>query len=181
MRLVADANNAGAPITGAGDRPSQAWVGPHHSAVITGIARGGLDALIALAGEKSPRGRTGMLCDNPQVQDAVGRADAILNAGRTYRTATITALWNTIAAGNETSLEQRARCRLASTNAADSARQAMDLMYRHGGSTSFKIQSRLAECWRDLHVVGQTATIAPEWYPIAGRALMGMDAGPRLR
>ena len=100
-----------------------------------------------------------MLCDNPQVQDAVGRADAILNAGRVYRSAMIAELWNTIAAGGETTLEQRARCRLASTYAADSAREAMDLVYRHGGSTSFKRESRLAECWRDLHVVGQTVTV----------------------
>jgi alkylation response protein AidB-like acyl-CoA dehydrogenase len=161
--------------------PSQCWVGPHHSAVITGIARAGIDALIALAGEKTPRGRTGMLCDNPQVQDAVGRADAILNAGRAYRSAMITELWHTIAAGRETTLEQRARCRLAAVYAADNARQAMDLMYRHGGSTSFQRQSRLAECWRDLHVVGQTVTIAPEWYPIGGRVYLGMDPGPRLR
>jgi indole-3-acetate monooxygenase len=161
--------------------PSQAWVGPHHSAVITGIARAGIDALIALACEKTPRGRTGMLCDNPQVQDAVGRADAILNAGRVYRGAMIAELWNTIAGGQQTTLEQRARCRLASTYAADSARTAMDLVYRHGGSTSFKRESRLAECWRDLHVVGQTVTVAPEWYPIGGRALLGMDSGSRLR
>ena len=161
--------------------PSQAWVGPHHCAVITGIARAGIDALAALAIEKTPRGRTGMLCDNPQVQEAVGRADAILNAGRVYRSAMIAELWNTIASGQETTLEQRARCRLASTYAADSAREAMDLVYRHGGSTSFKRESRLAECWRDLHVVGQTVTVAPEWYPIGGRALLGMDPGPRLR
>jgi indole-3-acetate monooxygenase len=161
--------------------PSQAWVGPHHSSVITGIARAGIDALIALAVEKTPRGRTFRLCDNPQVQDAVGRADAILNAGRVYRSAMIAELWNTIAGGGETTLEQRARCRLASTYAADSAREAMDLVYRHGGSTSFKRESRLAECWRDLHVVGQTVTIAPEWYPIGGRGLLGMDTGPRLR
>ena len=161
--------------------PSQAWVGPHHSAVITGIARAGIDALIALAVEKTPRGRTGMLCENPQVQDAVGRADAVLNAGRNYRGAMIADLWNTIAAGKETTLEQRARCRLASTYAADSAREAMDLVYRHGGSTSFKRESRLAECWRDLHVVGQTVTVGPEWYPVGGRALLGMDPGLRLR
>jgi alkylation response protein AidB-like acyl-CoA dehydrogenase len=161
--------------------PSQAWVGPHHSSVITGIARAGIDALIELAVEKMPRGRTFRLGDSPQVQDAVGRADSILNAGRGYRSATIRDMWNTIAAGGETTLEQRARCRLASTNAADCAREAMDLVYRHGGSTSFKRESRLAECWRDLHVVGQTVTVGPEWYPIAGRALMGMDPGPRLR
>jgi alkylation response protein AidB-like acyl-CoA dehydrogenase len=149
--------------------------------VICGIARAGIDALIALAVEKSPRGRTGMLCEYPQVQDAVGRADAILGAGRNYRNAMITELWNTIAAGGETTLQQRARCRLASTYAGDSAREAMDLVYRLGGSTSFKRGSRLAECWRDLHVVAQTVTISPEWYPIGGRVLLGMDAGPRLR
>jgi indole-3-acetate monooxygenase len=70
--------------------------------VITGIARAGIDALIELAAEKTPRGRTGRLCENPQVQEAVGRADAILNAGRAYRSATITELWNTVAAGEDT-------------------------------------------------------------------------------
>jgi len=161
--------------------PAQAWVGPHHSAVITGIARAGIDALVELAGGKTPRGRTGLLCENPQVQDAVGRADAMLDAGRLHRSAMIAELWNTIAAGGQTTREQRARCRLAAVYAADSARGAMDLMYRHGGSTSFERESRLAECWRDLHVVGQTVTIAPEWYPIGGRVLLGMDPGPRLR
>ena len=80
----------------------------------------------------------GIAVRKPQVQDAVGRADAILNAGRVYRSTMITELWNTVAAGKETTLEQRTRCRLAAVYAADSARQAMDLMYRHGGSTSFQ-------------------------------------------
>jgi alkylation response protein AidB-like acyl-CoA dehydrogenase len=181
--------HAGAPLDNQWKRwpgityalPAQAWVGPHHSAVITGIARAGIDALIQLAGGKTPRGRTGLLCDNPQVQDAVGRADAILNAGRIYRNAMIAELWQAIVAGKETTLEQRARCRLAAVYAADSARQAMDLIYRHGGSTSFQRSSRLAECWRDLHVVGQTVTVAPEWYPIGGRIYLGIDPGPRLR
>ena len=161
--------------------PAQAWVGPHHSAVITGIARAGIEALIELAGDKTPRGRTARLCDDPQVQDAVGRADTILNAGRAYRSAAITDVWNTVAAGEETSLEQRARCRLAAAYAADSAREAMDLMFRHGGSTSYRRESRLSECWRDLHVVGQAVTLMPEWYPMGGRALLHMDPGPRLR
>ena len=181
--------HAGAPLDNQWKRwsgvsyalPAQAWVGPHHSAVITGIARAGIDALIELAGAKTPRGRTGRLCENPQVQDAVGRADSILNAGRAYRSATITEVWNTVAAGEETTLEQRARCRLAAAHAADSAREAMDLMYRHGGSTSYQRESRLAECWRDLHVVAQAVTLLPEWYPIGGRALLKMDPGPRLR
>jgi hypothetical protein len=46
----------------------------------------------------------------------------------------------------------------------DSVREAMDLVYRHGGGrVSLERESRLAECGCDLHVVGQTVTIAPEW------------------
>jgi len=161
--------------------PAQVWIGPHHSAVITGIARAGIDALIDLAAGKTPRGRSARLGDEPQVQEAVGRADTMLNAGRAYRTATVTDVWNTVAAGRETTLAQRARCRLGGAHAADSARQAMDLMYRHGGNTSYRRDSRLAECWRDLQVVGQAVTLMPEWYPMGGRVFMGMDPGPRLR
>src|SRR5437867_5703352 len=110
--------------------PVQCWVGPHHSAVITGIARAGINALIELAGEKTPRGRTARLCESPQVQDAVGRADTMLHAGRAYRSATITEVWNTGAAGEETTLDQRARCRLPAVYASESARQALDLLYQ---------------------------------------------------
>jgi hypothetical protein len=66
-------------------------------------------------------------------------------------------------------------------HACDCACEAMDLMFRYGGSTSFKTESRLAEVWRDLEVVGQAATLAPEWYPIGGRAFLGLEPGPRLR
>jgi len=70
---------------------------------------------------------------------------------------------------------------LAASYTADSAREAMDLVYRQGGSTSFKRESRLAECWRDLHTVGQTVTLPPERYPIRRRVYLGLDPGPRLR
>ena len=159
--------------------PIQAWIGPHHAAVMCGIARAGIDAFIALANEKVPRGRPGgaRLAENPQAQEAVALADVTLNAGRGHLLACLEALWT---AGGASTRTQRARCQLASVYAADSARRAMDLIYRHGGSTSFRADTRLAECWRDLQVVGQTITLAPEWYPIAGRALLGLDPGPRL-
>jgi alkylation response protein AidB-like acyl-CoA dehydrogenase len=183
--------HAGAPLDNQWKRwpgisyalPAQAWVGPHHSAVITGIARAGIDALKDLAGAKVPRGRGDprMVREQPQVQDWVGRAEAMLGAGRAYRTAVLTELWDTVAAGHETTLEQRATCRIAATYAADSARQALELMYRAGGSTSFDRRHRLAECWRDLNVVSQTVTVLPEWYPLAGRVFLGLDPGSRLR
>ena len=57
----------------------------------------------------------------------------------------------------------------------------MDRMYRAGGSTSFKRDSQLVECWRDRHTVDQTVTLAPEWYPIGGRVYLDLARDPRLR
>jgi indole-3-acetate monooxygenase len=160
--------------------PAHGIVGPHHSAVATGIARAGIDALTELAGSKTPRGRTGLLRDREQVQEAVGRAEAVLGAAKAYRDAVITDLWQTVLAGQETSPEQRARCRLAASYAADSARQAMDLMYRVGGTTSSERQNPIARCWRDLQTVTQAVAVMPEWYPLAGRIFLGMEPNPRL-
>jgi alkylation response protein AidB-like acyl-CoA dehydrogenase len=160
--------------------PLHCIIGPHHSVVATGIARGAIAALGELAGSKVPRGRTGLLRDQPHVQEWLARAEGILGGGCAYRTAILTEVWETVAAGRSTTLEQRARCRLAGSHATDCARSAMDLIFRAGGTTSTQHTQRLAHCWRDLQVVGQAASVGPEWYPLAGRALLGLDAGPRL-
>jgi len=160
--------------------PVHALVGPHHSMAATGIARAGIDTLTDLAGAKVPRGRIGLLRENPQVQESVARAEALLGAAQLFRSAAIRDIWDTVDSGQQTTLQQRARCRLAGSFAVDSARQAMDLMYRAGGTTSSKRTHQRARCWRDLHVVGQAASIAPDWYPLVGRAILGLDPGPRL-
>ena len=160
--------------------PIHAVVGPHHSSIATGIARAGIDALTELAGAKVPRGRGGLLRDREAVQDSVARAEGLLGAGQTFRAAAVGDVWATVDAGHETTLQQRARCRIAASLAVDQARAAMDLMYRAGGTTSSQRSDRLAHCWRDLHVVAQAASIMPEWYALAGRTLLGLDPSPRL-
>jgi alkylation response protein AidB-like acyl-CoA dehydrogenase len=160
--------------------PIHAIVGPHHSMAATGIARAGIDTLTELAGAKVPRGRAGLLREREAVQDAVARAEATLGAAQSFRTQVLTEVWETVSRGETTSLQQRARCRLAASYAVDSARQAMDLMYRAGGTTSSQRTHQLARCWRDLHVVAQAASVAPEWYALSGRTFLGLDSAPRL-
>ncbi len=160
--------------------PIHAFIGPHHSMIATGIARAGLDALAELAGSKVPRGRSGLLREHAHVQDWVARAEATLGGGQAYRTSVLKEVWDIVAAGEPTTLEQRARCRLAGSFATDCAREAMDLAYRAGGTTSTQRTQRLAHCWRDLQVVAQAASVAPEWYPLVGQALLGLEPGPRL-
>jgi indole-3-acetate monooxygenase len=161
--------------------PIHSVVGPHHSMIATGIARAGINALTELAGAKIPRGRLGgLLRDKEQIQDWVARAEALLGAAQVFRASAVRDVWDTVDAGKETTLQQRARVRIAAAYAADSARDAMDLMYRAGGTTSSQRTSQLARCWRDLQVVGQAAAIMPDWYALGGRAFLGLDPGPRL-
>jgi indole-3-acetate monooxygenase len=162
--------------------PVHSIIGPHHSLMATGIARAAIDALAELAGAKVPRGRqgAGLLRDQPQVQDWIARAEAHLAGGRAFRDAQVAEVWDTVASDETPTLEQVARCRLAGSFAADSARAAMDLVYRAGGTTSTVRTHRLAHCWRDLQVVGQAGAVSPDWYPIVGRTLLGLEAGPRL-
>jgi indole-3-acetate monooxygenase len=160
--------------------PVHALIGAHHSVIATGIARAGIDALTELAGAKTPRARPGLLREREQVQESLARAEALLGAAQTFRSSVSLSMWNTVLEGQQPTLEQCARCRLAATYAVDAAREAMDLVYRAGGTTSNQRTHQLARCWRDLHVVAQAASVAPEWYPLVGRALLGMDPGARL-
>ena len=111
------------------------------------------------------------------MREAIGRADANLNAGRpTARDDP--QIWNTLASGKEATLKQRDRCRLPASYTADRARQVTDLAYHHGGSTSFKrstVASPIAG------VTCQTVTLAPEWCSIGGHVYLGLDPGPCLR
>lgn len=163
--------------------PVHTIVGPHHSMIATGVARAGIDALAELAGAKVPRGRARtarLLRDEPHVQDWIARAEAHLEGGRAFRESVLRDVWATAEAGEAVTLEQCGRSRLAGSFAADSARAAIDVVYRAAGTTATLRQHRLAHCWRDLQVVGQAAAVNPDWYPVVGRLLLGLDPGSRL-
>jgi alkylation response protein AidB-like acyl-CoA dehydrogenase len=160
--------------------PVHAIVGPHHSMAATGVARAGIDAFKELAGAKTPRGRTGLLREQERVQETVARAEAVLGAAQVFRAQVVGDLWATVAQGAPSTIEQRARCRMAASYAVDSARLAMDLVYRAGGTTSSQRAHQIARCWRDLHVIAQAASTAPDWYTLAGKVLLGLDPGGRL-
>jgi alkylation response protein AidB-like acyl-CoA dehydrogenase len=160
--------------------PASMFIGPHFGPVATGIARAAIDALSEIAGSKTPYTQPGLLRDQVQVQEWVGRAEVLVGSARTYREAVVTEMWRTVAAGQPVTVEQMARSRMAGSYAADCAMQATDLMYRAGGTTSIEWGQRLERCWRDVHVVGQNFALLPEFYVLGGKALLGLPPGPKL-
>jgi len=160
--------------------PLYSIAGLHFSAVATGLARRAIDSLAELAGLKVPTRSSALLRDRVQVQDAVARAEAALESARAYRERVIDDAWRVVAAGESLTMEQRARIRLAGTNAVESSARAVDLMYGAGGTTSIEENCALSRCFRDVHVVSQSINVTTRNYEYAGRVFLGLEPGDGL-
>jgi indole-3-acetate monooxygenase len=147
------------------------------AAVPLGIARAAIDALLELAPTKTPYRSSLLLRDKPTVQADVGRAEALLGAARSYLFQTAGELWDEVASCPPASLRRRALLRLACTQAAQAAAQAVDLMYNVGGGTSLYESGRLERCFRDVHACTQHIATSTDSYEMGGRVLLGLDPG----
>lgn len=160
--------------------PLYSIAGLHFTAVATGLARRAIDSFEELAGLKVPTRSSALLRERIQVQDAVARAEAVLESARAYRDRVIDDACRTIAAGESLTMEQRARIRLAGTNAVESSVRAVDLMYNAGGTTSIEEGCALSRCFRDVHVVSQSINVSTRNYEYAGRVFLGLEPGDGL-
>lgn len=148
------------------------------ASVPLGIARGAMDAFVAVAGAKMRAGTT--LRDRETVQMTMGRAEAIHRAARAFL---IEAMTNLIAALDEdVSLQVRARVtlRLACAHAGDSALRIADLLAPEAGTASIFETSPLERAIRDIHAATKHIALSSIGYSLAGRLALGLDPGPRF-
>jgi alkylation response protein AidB-like acyl-CoA dehydrogenase len=150
---------------------------PTIAATALGMARGAIDTVKELAGAKTPTGSTGLLRDRASIQSDVARAEALVLSGQAFLYNTLDDLMDTNAAGREATMDQRAMVRLASTHAAISAAQAVDLMYNAGGASSIYETSPLERFFRDVHAATQHIAVVAINYEITGRVLLGLSPG----
>lgn len=142
--------------------------------VSLGIARASIDTLVELAANKVviPGKR---LQDDLLVQTAVGRAEAELGAARSYIYDATASLYDTVSAGDEPSLAQRAAYRLAGINAFRASKSVVTRMYESGGGAALYSKSLLDRQYRDITTITQHAFANERVYSEGGRALMGLD------
>src|SRR6185437_6562374 len=94
-----------------------------------GVARGMLEALIALAKEKSPRGLKQTMRDSATVQSEIAELEARLRATRHYLLGTLAEVWEAVLRTNELTLEQRMAIRLASSRTIHESRDVTNACY----------------------------------------------------
>jgi indole-3-acetate monooxygenase len=145
------------------------------AAVPLGIARHAIDTLVELAGSKSVSRSPQVLSQHAMVQADIGRAEALLRSGRAFLYETLSEAWQVVTAGELLTVTQRAMLWLAATQATTAAMQAVDLMFRAGGSASIYTSSPLERCVRDIRTAGQHVSVVPSNYEMVGQALLGFD------
>jgi alkylation response protein AidB-like acyl-CoA dehydrogenase len=138
-----------------------------------GMARGAIDTLRELAPKKRLTTTRKRMAEREVVQLQVAQAEGLLRSGRAFLFTTVQNVWEDIVAHNPPTLEQRALLRLAATQAATQAAQAIDLMYSAAGTSAIWTNNPLQRHFRDVHVVTQHAILSAPIYEMTGRVFLG--------
>jgi alkylation response protein AidB-like acyl-CoA dehydrogenase len=141
--------------------------------VALGIARAMLDAFIALAASKTPRGLA-RLADNAVVQADVARAEARLGAARAYLVDTLETIFARADEVDPIDVGDRARVRLACTNAIHGAIEVADFAYKAAGVDAIFPGSPFERRFRDIHTLSQQIQARNAHFEEVGQVLLGM-------
>src|SRR5205823_12519170 len=106
------------------------------ASVALGIARAALDAFVALASAKTPRGARQVLRDQPVAQAQLARAEAAIRSARAFLYERLGEAWRAAGRSGGIPLEPRVLLRLAATHAIHAAAGAVDTAYHAAGATA---------------------------------------------
>jgi len=149
----------------------------NHGAQALGVAKGAIRSAVAIAEKKVGYGSDRPLRETPRVQGVVAEAMVTVAAAREYAYQQAAKLWDEARAnGGETSALQRARVRLATSNAARASVHAVDLLHSAMGTSSLFQNTPLERQFRDIHMAAAHVMISPFTYEAAGRVEMGLPA-----
>ena len=149
------------------------------ASVALGLARRGLDELVALAGGKVPQGSARVLAERAPIQAGVAGAEATVRSARALVDQTVGDAWSSVLRGDPVSDEQRRSLRLAATHATTSAAAATSACYTAGGGAAIYEDSPLQRVFRDVHVATQHAMVAPRTLEPVGRLRLGLETDTR--
>jgi alkylation response protein AidB-like acyl-CoA dehydrogenase len=142
--------------------------------VALGLARSLLDALVALAMEKTPRGYKARLRDSAVIQTEIAAAEARLRGARLYLLGTLDEVWDGVQRTNALSLDHRIAIRLAATHTIQEAVQVADTAYHAAGATAIFDRNPFERRFRDIHALAQQVQARRSHFETVGRHLLGV-------
>jgi alkylation response protein AidB-like acyl-CoA dehydrogenase len=145
------------------------------ASVAMGLARATLDALLELAGKKTPRGVTGLLRDQPRVQMPVALAEARLRSTRALLRQTVTAALEDAGRTGRLSMDHRVNFRLATTFTIQECAGVVAACYHLAGGTAIFTTAPFERRFRDVNAVTQQVQSRSDHFEVVGRYLMGLE------
>ncbi len=142
--------------------------------VALGIARGTMDAFLALPREKTRRGAGKPMVENNVVQSHVAKAEASWRSARYFLHAAADEALATIEEHGAMAMDQRTRLRLASTWAIQSSREIVNTLFHDCGSMSVFEENPFERRLRDIDTVAQQGQGRILHYETVGQVMLGV-------
>jgi len=144
--------------------------------VALGVARSALEAFIALARDKIPRGARSTLRDDNVVQSQAAKSEARLRAARAFLMGSLEEIWVDVGRLGRVTLDHNTTIRLASTWAIHHARDVVDTAYHAAGATAIFESNPFERRFRDVHTVLQQYQGRQAHFATVGQILLGLRA-----
>ncbi|MDI1465174.1 acyl-CoA dehydrogenase family protein [Catellatospora sp. KI3] len=144
-------------------------------AVALGIAQAAIDEFTRLAEVKLHPLTRQPLAAKPAAQAVLAEATALHAAGRAFLHDQVGRCWAQAGTGEAVPLAERARLRLAITNATTMAADAVGRLYRAAGGTAAYRSSPLQRQFRDVSTAAQHALVNADTLELVGAVLLGQD------
>ena len=153
---------------------------PGFAAVALGNARGMFDALVDLAGRKTPMWRGKTLGHGANVQAVVAESDVRLRAARVYLVDTLRRREADAMREGGLSVDQRMSLRAASTFAIRDATSVTEALFALAGATAIFDGDEIERRFRDAHAISQHHQGRLAHLETVGKHLMGIESDLRF-
>ncbi len=141
-----------------------------------GIARGVIDAFLALPATKTSRGASRPLRENNVIQSQLAQSEARWHSARAFLHNTLDEVHDHVIRHGEQTERQEAMIRLASTWAINQSREAVNTLFHAAGSSAIFEDQPFERRLRDIHSVSQQAQGRQLHYESVGQIMFGMPA-----
>ncbi|HVZ10343.1 acyl-CoA dehydrogenase family protein [Rhodopila sp.] len=139
-----------------------------------GIARGLIDAFLALPANKVSRGASKPMRENNVVQSQLAQSEARWHSARAFLHTQLDATYDHVRQHGEMTEQQAAMLRLAATWAINQAREAVNTLFHCAGSVAVFEDQPFERRLRDIHTVSQQAQGRQLHYESVGQIMFGM-------
>jgi indole-3-acetate monooxygenase len=139
-----------------------------------GIARGLIDAFLALPATKVSRGASRPMRENNVVQSQLAQSEARWHSARTFLHAQLDAVHDYVIQHGEMTEQQAGMIRLASTWAINQSREAVNTLFHCAGSVAVFEDQPFERRLRDIQTVSQQSQGRQLHYESVGQIMFGM-------